>query len=68
MSEDVAAATVPSYAVKQIRGPFLELPAHPGHAASETDLAALCTGMRTHGLLLAADLFSGTRLDEFGEK
>jgi DNA (cytosine-5)-methyltransferase 1 len=59
MSEDVAAATAPSCAVKQIRGPFLELPAHPGHAVSEKGLAALCSELRVHGVPLAADLFSG---------
>ncbi|MGO9103336.1 MAG: DNA cytosine methyltransferase [Mycobacterium sp.] len=59
MSEDVAAASAASYAVKQIRGPFLELPEHPGHAASERELAELCTELRAHGMPLAADLFSG---------
>jgi DNA (cytosine-5)-methyltransferase 1 len=47
------------YAVKQIRGPFLELPSHGCHADSEKDLAALCSDLRVHGVPLAADLFSG---------
>jgi DNA (cytosine-5)-methyltransferase 1 len=47
------------YAVKQIRGPFLELPPHVGHTGSEKDLAALCTDLRAHGVPLAADVFSG---------
>ena len=47
------------YAVKQIRGPFLELPAHPAHSASEKDLADLCAKLRGNGVPLAADLFSG---------
>jgi DNA (cytosine-5)-methyltransferase 1 len=47
------------YAVKQIRGPFLELPPHLCHTVSEKDLAALCTDLRAHGIPLAADLFSG---------
>ena len=59
MSEDVVAAPAPSYAVRQIRGPFLELPAHPGHAGSEMELAELCADLRAHDVPLAADLFSG---------
>jgi DNA (cytosine-5)-methyltransferase 1 len=47
------------YTVKQIRGPFLELPAHPGHTVNEKELATLCTDLRAHGVPLAADLFSG---------
>jgi DNA (cytosine-5)-methyltransferase 1 len=47
------------YAVKQIRGPFLELSPHLGHTTSEKDLAALCAHLRAHALPLAADLFSG---------
>jgi DNA (cytosine-5)-methyltransferase 1 len=58
MSEYVA-PSAPGYAVRQIRGPFLELPEHPGHAASEKELAKLCTELRAHGVPLAADLFSG---------
>lgn len=48
-----------SYAVKQIRGPFVELDPHPCHTRSDTDLAALCTDLRAHGVPLVADLFSG---------
>lgn len=47
------------YAVKQIRGPFVELPAHRCHTGSESDLAAHCAELRADGALLAADLFSG---------
>lgn len=47
------------YAVKQIRGPFLRLPAHPGHTTDSKELAALSADLRTEGVLLAADLFSG---------
>ena len=59
MSDDVAAASPASYAVKQVRGPFLELPPHPGHTTSERELAALCTTLRGEDIPLAADLFSG---------
>ena len=59
MTEDVAATSATSYAVRQIRGPFLELSEHPGHAASEKELATLCAELRVHGVPLAADLFSG---------
>ncbi|MEZ0350694.1 DNA (cytosine-5-)-methyltransferase [Mycobacterium sp. pR1184] len=48
-----------SYAVKQIRGPFVELAPHPCHTRSDEDLAALCANLRAHGVPLAADLFSG---------
>lgn len=47
------------HAVKQVRGPFLELPPHPGHTTSERELAALCTTLRGEDIPLAADLFSG---------
>jgi DNA (cytosine-5)-methyltransferase 1 len=53
------AASGSQYAVKQIRGPYLQLPAHPTHSAGDKDLAALCTDLRAHGTSLAADLFSG---------
>ena len=59
MSQDLAATAAVSYAVKQIRGPFLDLPEHPGHAASEKELATLCGELRVHDVPLAADLFSG---------
>jgi DNA (cytosine-5)-methyltransferase 1 len=48
-----------AYAVKQVRGPFIELPDHPGHTSDEKEFAALCTELRRHGVPLAADLFSG---------
>lgn len=51
--------STPNYAVKQVRGPFVELPDHPGHTASEKELVALCNDLRSHGVPLAADLFSG---------
>ncbi|PQM45822.1 Modification methylase HaeIII [Mycobacterium talmoniae] len=47
------------FAVKQVRGPFLELPPHHGHTASDKELGALCTDLRAHDVPLAADLFSG---------
>jgi DNA (cytosine-5)-methyltransferase 1 len=53
------AAPSSQYAVKQVRGPFLELPAHPGHTVDDMQLAALCADLREGGLPLAADLFSG---------
>ncbi|WP_284236023.1 DNA cytosine methyltransferase [Mycobacterium antarcticum] len=59
MSLESASTSTRNYAVKQIRGPFLELPAHVGHVGTEKDLAALCTDMRLRGVQLAADLFSG---------
>jgi DNA (cytosine-5)-methyltransferase 1 len=59
MSAHLKTASGSLYAVKQIRGPFLELPPHPGHTDSEKDLAALCSSLRSHGSPLAADLFSG---------
>lgn len=48
-----------AYAVKQVRGPFVELPDHPGHARDEKEFAALCAQLHEHGVPLAADLFSG---------
>ena len=59
MSDDVTGPSSASYAVKQVRGPFLELDAHPGHVSSANDLATLCTDLRMQGVPLAADLFSG---------
>ncbi len=59
MTEDVAVNSAASCAVKQIRGPFVELPEHPGHTASEKELNTLCDGLRIHGVPQAADLFSG---------
>jgi DNA (cytosine-5)-methyltransferase 1 len=47
------------YAVKQVRGPFLELPPHPGHTVDEKQLTALCADLRKSDVPLAADLFSG---------
>lgn len=35
------------------------MPAHPGDADSETELAKLCSDLRAHDVPLAADLFSG---------
>lgn len=49
----------PSYAVKQVRGPFIELPDNPGHAENEKELLALCSQLKAHDIPLAADLFSG---------
>jgi DNA (cytosine-5)-methyltransferase 1 len=48
-----------AYAVKQVRGPFIELPDHPGHADDDKQLSALCSQLRANGIPLAADLFSG---------
>lgn len=59
MKEDTVAATTTDYAVKQIRGPFLDLPAHPHHVTTAGELAVLCTELRRRDVLLAADLFSG---------
>jgi DNA (cytosine-5)-methyltransferase 1 len=59
MSEDAAAESSTNYAVKQVRGPFLELPSHPGHVESERELISLSAKLRSHGVPLAADLFSG---------
>lgn len=47
------------YAVKQIRGPFLRLPAHQRHTTDGRQLAVLSADLRAEGALLAADLFSG---------
>jgi DNA (cytosine-5)-methyltransferase 1 len=52
-------ATRPSYAVKQVRGPFIELPDNPGHTDDEKQLSMLCSKLKAHGIPLAADLFSG---------
>ena len=49
----------PSYAVKQVRGPFIELPDNPGHAENEKELLALCSQLKANDIPLAADLFSG---------
>lgn len=47
------------YAVKQVRGPFVDLPAHNGHTDAENDFTALCRALRSQDIPLAADLFSG---------
>ena len=47
------------YAVKQVRGPFIELPDNPGHTEDDKQLLALCSQLKTLGIPLAADLFSG---------
>lgn len=58
-----AAGAVPkhAYGVKLVRGPFVELAAHPGHVDADGDLPGLCRSLRkkTPGIRLAADLFSG---------
>lgn len=59
MSTKSAGARRPNYAVKQVRGPFLELPEHPGSCTTEKELAALCNELTAHNVPLAADLFSG---------
>lgn len=53
-SSDASACTV-----KQVRGPFVELPPHPQSVVSETSLKALCRGLRQQEVPLAADLFAG---------
>jgi DNA (cytosine-5)-methyltransferase 1 len=55
-AKNTAAST---YAVKQVRGPFIELPDHAGHTRDEKEFAKLCDELHGHGVLLAADLFSG---------
>jgi DNA (cytosine-5)-methyltransferase 1 len=47
------------YAVKQVRGPFIELADNPGHTEDGEQLLALCSQLRSHNVPLAADLFSG---------
>lgn len=54
-----AKAACVSYNVKQVRGPFLELPSHVAHTSNERGLAALCDQLRRRQVPLAADLFSG---------
>lgn len=45
--------------MKQIRGPYLKLPVHPHHCASNDELIAYCEKRRVEGAILGADLFSG---------
>ncbi|WP_102141932.1 DNA cytosine methyltransferase [Mycobacterium hubeiense] len=47
------------YAVKQVRGPFLNLPPHRDGVETERELASLCDALRGQGMPLAADLFAG---------
>lgn len=47
------------YAVKQVRGPYLVLPKHERHCATENELKDYCKVRREQGKLLAADLFAG---------
>lgn len=49
------------YAVKLVRGPFLELQPHPGHTENPDILAQLCRKLREAApdRPIAADLFSG---------
>lgn len=50
-----------SIGVKLVRGPFVDLPAHPGHCETPDDLIALCTAYHRSvpEALLGADLFAG---------
>lgn len=59
MSAGQKTADTPDYAVKQVRGPFVNLPPHPQAVDSERELASLCRGFRKQGVPLAADLFAG---------
>lgn len=52
-------STTDRYAVKQIRGPYLKLSAHPSHCSSVEDLKTYCEKRRNEGALLGADLFAG---------
>lgn len=47
------------YAVQQVKGPYVKLPLHPDHCATEEELKAYCRKRRQEGALLGADLFAG---------
>ena len=59
MSARRKSASRSPYAVKQVRGPFIELLDNPGHTEDDKQLFALCSQLRAQGIPLAADLFSG---------
>lgn len=59
MSSAEELASPQSYAVKQVRGPYVKLPPHPHAVDSEKELTDLCRGLRRQGHPLAADLFAG---------
>jgi DNA (cytosine-5)-methyltransferase 1 len=59
MSTRRKSASRSPYAVKQVRGPFIELPDNPGHTKDDKQLSALCSQLKAQGIPLAADLFSG---------
>ena len=50
---------VDEYAVKQIRGPYVELPKHPDHCETVEELISYCQKRKAKGAVLGADLFSG---------
>lgn len=52
-------SNVDPYAVKQIRGPYLNLPAHENHCSSVEELEIYCRKRKAEGAVLGMDLFSG---------
>jgi DNA (cytosine-5)-methyltransferase 1 len=48
-----------AYGVRLIRGPFVQLPSHPGACGGVTELLEYAAAARARGERLAADLFSG---------
>lgn len=52
-------STIDSYAVKQIRGPYLRLPEHKNHCSTVEELEDYCRERKAAGAVLGMDLFSG---------
>jgi len=59
VSEGTATARDRHYGVKLVRGPFVRLPAHTLTCADEEAFLTYAARLRTEGVPLAADLFSG---------
>jgi DNA (cytosine-5)-methyltransferase 1 len=59
MGDSGAGSSKGKYGVKLIRGPFVQLPAHPEECRDEEAFLTYAARLRTEGHRLAADLFSG---------
>jgi DNA (cytosine-5)-methyltransferase 1 len=59
MGDDAPEISKGKYGVKLIRGPFVQLTAHPDDCEDEQAFLAYAARLRTEGHRLAADLFSG---------
>lgn len=59
MADEVVTPKRPTYGVKLVRGPFVDLPPHAGHCLQDSEFLQLAQSIRDTGTPLAADLFAG---------